>query len=687
MDVIRITLHSDLCAGNGESRGNAVDTDIVLTAAGLPRIPARRLKGCLRAAAGELAALGDEAAAYTAELFGDKVGRQGCLWVGDAALPQEAAFTAWLKQNPAWADHSRVEQLYTDVRGQTRLKDGVADDGSLRFTRVLGQYDPLDKTKALVFEAPVRLENASPEAVRLLEHCCAATRHMGTHRNRGLGNVRLAYIPGADRPAAPQAPDLPAADTVTLTYHVRLKTPLTLPGCGEQLTAIPARSVIGCLAGAYLRQGTAADAAFRQLFLDGTARWSPLTPVISGEVSYPAPLALVYLKNDGVYANRCAETPTGKQKTLSGVYTARGKNGLLAASVPTITTYHHKHRDANSDATLYMQQAVQAGLVYGGTVTLPTALAGRAAALLSTAPLRFGRSKTAQYAVCELLGRITAAPVQEAQVTVRKGEPFFVLLETDLILDTDAPTPEAAAAALLGSLGVAAHRTGKDYLLYHTIGGYNAMWQMPKPRRIAVCGGSVYSFTADEDAALPAHFTPDTAEQVQEGFGCCRVLNQSEMAALTVERKAAVDTFDPTADGDCEPLRRALMLQQAKEVMQTTAWNLANGKTCRLDTGALGRLRLMLSEAENLQDLRNRVKSIKTKNKREGADTLLKSLYGTDTTPALPAMLAADPEFAGEMAQSFPQLQQSIADCWKLPLESTIHLLYYRREKEETENA
>lgn len=30
-----------------------------------------------------------KAAAYTAELFGDKVGRQGCLWVGDAALPQE----------------------------------------------------------------------------------------------------------------------------------------------------------------------------------------------------------------------------------------------------------------------------------------------------------------------------------------------------------------------------------------------------------------------------------------------------------------------------------------------------------------------------------------------------------------------------------------------------------------------
>lgn len=687
MDVIRITLHSDLCAGNGESRGNAVDTDIVLTAAGLPRIPARRLKGCLRAAAGELAALGDEAAAYTAELFGDKVGRQGCLWVGDAALPQEAAFTAWLKQNPTWADHSRVEQLYTDVRGQTRLKDGVAEDGSLRFTRVLGQYDPLDKTKELLFEAPVRLDTASPQAVRLLERCCAATRHMGTHRNRGLGNVRLAYIRGADKPAIPQKPALPDAGMVTLTYHVQLKTPLTLPGCGEQLTAIPARCVIGCLAGAYLRQGTASDDAFRKLFLDGTARWSPLTPVIGGEVSSPAPLALVYLKNDGVYANRYAETPAGKQKTLSGVYTAPGKNGLLATSVPMTTTYHHKHRDANSDATLYMQQAVQAGLIYGGTVTLPTVLAEQTAALLSTATLRFGRSKTAQYAVCELLGNITVAPVQETHVTVRKGEPFFVLLETDLILDTDAPTPETVAAALLESFGAAAHHTGKDYLQYHTVGGYNTMWQMQKPRRTAVCGGSVYRFTADEDTALPAHFTPNIAEQVQEGFGCCRVLNQSEMAVLTVERKAAVDTFAPAADSDCEPLRRALILQQAKEVMQATAWNLANGKTCRLDTGTLGRLRLMLSEAEDLQDLRSRVSSIKTESKRNAATTLLDMLYGKGSAPALTAMLAADPEFAGEMAQSFPQLQKSIADCWKLPLESTIHLLYYRREKEETENA
>ena len=686
MDMIRITLRSDLCAGNGESRGSAVDTDIALTPGGLPRIPARRLKGCLRAAARELAQLGDEAAACTDELFGRYDGRQGRLWVGDATLPQEAELSAWLRENKAIAPHARVARLYTDVRGQTRLADGVAVDGSLRFTRVLRHYDPLAPGNELVLEAPVRLDGASDKAVQLLKDCCAATRHIGTDRNRGLGNVRLEYRPGKADAAAPQTPALPADGNVKLTYRVRLKTPLTLPGCGEQLTAIPARSVIGCLAGAYLRRGKADDAAFRQLFLDGTARWSALTPVIGGEISTPAPLALVYMKNEGVYKNRCAETPMGKQKTLAGVYTAQSDAGLLAASVPMTTTYHHKHKDEASDATLYVQEAVQAGLVYGGTVTLPAALAGQAAALLGAAQLRFGRSKTAQYSVCELAGTVKAEPVRTQTVQLRKGEAFYVLLESDLILDdTDAPTPETVAAALLESLPLPARKSGKDYLLYRTVGGYHAMWQMQKPHRTAVCGGSVYCFTADADAALPAHFTPEAAALVQEGFGCCRLLNRAEMAALTVVRKAEIDTAAPAAAGDCAPLRRALLVQQGEEIMLATARALAESGKCRLDTGALGRLRLMLAEAESLPDLRRRVASIKTASKRTAAEALLDALYGQEETetPALAAMLAADKAFAAQIEGGDAALQTALTARWKLPLESAVHLLYYRRSGEE----
>ena len=58
MEYLKITLRSDLCVGNGESVGNTVDTDVCMDEAGLPYIPARRLKGCLKQAAQELERMG-----------------------------------------------------------------------------------------------------------------------------------------------------------------------------------------------------------------------------------------------------------------------------------------------------------------------------------------------------------------------------------------------------------------------------------------------------------------------------------------------------------------------------------------------------------------------------------------------------------------------------------------------------
>lgn len=95
----------------------------------------------------------------------------------------------------------------------------------------------------------------------------------------------------------------------------------------------------------------------------------------------------------------------------------------------------------------------------------------------------------------------------------------------------------------------------------------------------------------------------------------------------------------------------------------------------------------MLSEAADLKDLRNRVDSIKTASKKEDAKRLLQALYGSDAEPSLPAMLAAEPDFAAQMSCAHPQLQRELTACWKLPLEAALHLLYYRRLKEETEDA
>lgn len=282
MALLRIKLRADLCVGSGESAGVTVDTDLCMDDCGLPYIPARRLKGCLRQTAERLSGFGSAVASpeNIRALFGDSLGQTGCLRLRDALLPGSAELRAWLRDSGKLPENLRLEalplnvaELFTYVRGQTRLQDGVGMDNTLRYTRVLDRYDPLEPGKETVLEAVVDLPERE-ELRALLEQCCKATRHIGTHRNRGLGSVRMELCQIQTRPAPVKKPPLPARGETEITYTLSLEAPLTLPGCGELCREIPARSVIGCAAEAYLRRGKSEDGAFRQLFLDGTAPWS-----------------------------------------------------------------------------------------------------------------------------------------------------------------------------------------------------------------------------------------------------------------------------------------------------------------------------------------------------------------------------------------------------------------------------
>lgn len=153
--VIRITLKSDLCAGSGEAAGTTVDRDICIRDSGLPCIPARRLKGCLLDTARWLEKLDQASPSVTEAMFGTNIGTTGAIRVRDALLPGTEAMESWLleRRNPQkgvvqplqWAAQPlNVENLFTSVRGQTRLEDGVAADSSLRTTRVLTRTNAMD---------------------------------------------------------------------------------------------------------------------------------------------------------------------------------------------------------------------------------------------------------------------------------------------------------------------------------------------------------------------------------------------------------------------------------------------------------------------------------------------------------------------------------------------------------------
>lgn len=247
MAEIRITLRSDLCSGSGESAGNRIDNDIYTDACGLPYIPARRIKGCLRDAAMELRRMGCPEAqsdeAITA-LFGDGDGRMGCLQLEDAQLPGSESIKAFLRRElpeplRRYAAPAEIAKIFSYVRGNTRMEDGVAARGSLRFTRVLSQdslFHPGEDT-----QMTCRVYQPEPRLDALLTKCCRATRRMGMNRNRGLGAVRLEYVPGEVRVGEDfSLRNVAPGARVEIAYRVALNAPIALNGCGEQLTAIPA---------------------------------------------------------------------------------------------------------------------------------------------------------------------------------------------------------------------------------------------------------------------------------------------------------------------------------------------------------------------------------------------------------------------------------------------------------------
>lgn len=72
---ITIKLLSDLCTASGETHNSMVDTDIVYDEYGIPYIPAKRIKGCIRETALEMMEMGLIEQSQYVKIFG-KEGNQ-----------------------------------------------------------------------------------------------------------------------------------------------------------------------------------------------------------------------------------------------------------------------------------------------------------------------------------------------------------------------------------------------------------------------------------------------------------------------------------------------------------------------------------------------------------------------------------------------------------------------------------
>ena len=171
---IHITLYSDLCTGNGYSYYGTIDSEAEHDDFGLPFIPARRLKGCLRECAELLRDSGlwgksneesGDTEKYTDPLnylFGVSAddGTKGirienAYISGYEQIKKDLKLIKENKQIQKYISPDEVLDIFSDVKAQTKMENGVADDNSLRFTRIIHQFSPFNKENRLEFIAKV----------------------------------------------------------------------------------------------------------------------------------------------------------------------------------------------------------------------------------------------------------------------------------------------------------------------------------------------------------------------------------------------------------------------------------------------------------------------------------------------------------------------------------------------------
>jgi CRISPR-associated protein Csx10 len=208
---IKIQLLSDVLPGSGEGYGAIIDTDIVFDEVGLPYIPAKRIKGCLRESAHDVCEMlgmssfpdppielskdsPENEFRIIKKYFGSRGQEKSSpFYLSNFKLPEHNSnFTAlcyFQEKYPNIISIEGVLKFFTSMRQNTAIgKTGTADDHSLRTSRVL--------TKGAEFAGSVQVLTEDEEFEQLLALACLNLRRFGSMRRRGFGEIKCRLFYG-----------------------------------------------------------------------------------------------------------------------------------------------------------------------------------------------------------------------------------------------------------------------------------------------------------------------------------------------------------------------------------------------------------------------------------------------------------------------------------------------------------
>lgn len=662
--TIKITLKSDLCVSTGHAFAGVIDTDVCADGNGFPYIPAKRLKGVMRQAA-DLICTKEEINRIFGE--GGISGHNG-FYLGDAMMCDMEEIGREISAIKKTDKHSslttqNVLKLFTAVRAQTKLdENGVADENTLRYTRVVNQYLPKcisSDQKEVSFEAPIEYDESDQTR---LENIVKVVRHIGMDRNRGLGNIRCEMdVQHAEELVSHEKslePSGNSCEKVVIDYTVQNMDQLMLSASKDDVTEdyISGQTVLGALAGAYLRAKgkKEPDEVFRAIFLSGKSVFSNLYITDSvGKQYFPAPLFVNMLKKSKKYVctvksfddeewessqdSADYDPSDGNQpKKLVGKYISIQDGKISVLEPDTDIIYHHSRAEVydegrmgedKSKGILYSMEVLEKDQLFSGSITVEERYAGIIKTLLNATELRFGKSKSAQYGRCKVVHAEKVDRCPEQSMLEGKGRKVLVVFQSDAIIPGKLGYTvrcDEVQDYIAKQLGLSIPDSAKVYMNIKTVTGYNAKINLKRSSVPAICAGSALEFETYKDICSDGRL----GSFVSEGFGQFHVVDEQDLSYVLNEAKnenKAIAGAENAANGvqisdKCKRIQGEVEKQLKFDSLKA---NFIDNYTPQLNISSalVGRITLMLQESRNAEDtlidFAERVVSIKRTKERE----------------------------------------------------------------------
>lgn len=562
---IKIELLSDLCTCSGETYNSIVDMDVVYDENGIPYIPAKRLKGCIRESALEMQELGIITAEKYEKIFGTEGSVRSAFSLSNAYISGFDEAIEDLK-NCTYKDLSNPQNVlnqYTYIRTQTavNLKTGVAEDSSLRTIRVV--------KKGLKFEAECNWNEENQEVVKhpkeilkILKQAVSLVKHIGVSRTRGLGLVEMKLNEEEQKQAEHVLiKKEKLAEHNKIHYQIDLKSPLICksPKGNQAQTQnyIAGSKVLGLIAGAMKKE------EYQELLaMDDEIIVSNAYITNGKKRGVPARLSWQKEKDQPYDADGNMKLVDmldvkksdieNKQMTPSKIAYVDENKTIL--NVETEISYHHQRPKDKSigratgkedGSSFYQLASICAGQSFSGYIYANKEQAEKIIdAVSGLGKVRMGYGRSSEFgAVDFILDSVTEVKplekfkINDAVVTLLSD---VILYNENGMLTTDIKVLKKYLEEIAG---VDDFEIKNPYLQFDTIGGFNVTWKARKPIFNVLGKGSTFLVHSSKGFDVNLFENQFVGERVSEGYGEIKVeekWNENFSTVIVQKKKAEV---------------------------------------------------------------------------------------------------------------------------------------------------